>query len=172
MGILAAYKRRQRAAVLVKDLEIISTLQKTDARLQELLAEGNYPQAIRLLIEGQKAVETYKHFTAIRALSVKLQDTLEMAEESLDVALSKVCVDFNEDRYRLLVEAYALLGKGKTQSSMDQLLMHITSAIHNTAWNVSDGKMHTVHSEKVLFMEVASIFRLFMAMRCLALRST
>ena len=64
-----------------------------------------------------------------------------MAEESLDVALSKVCVDFNEDRYRLLVEAYALLGKGKTQSSMDQLLMHITSAIHNTAWNVSYGKM-------------------------------
>ena len=72
LGILAAYKRRQRATLLVKDLEIISTLQKTDARLQELLAEGNYPGAIRLLTEGQKAVETYKHFTAIQVNSVKL----------------------------------------------------------------------------------------------------
>ena len=32
LGILAAYKRRERAMTLVKDLEIISTLQKTDAR--------------------------------------------------------------------------------------------------------------------------------------------
>jgi len=139
LGILAAYKRRERAMTLVKDLEIISTLQKTDARLQELLAEGNYPGAIRLLIEGQKAVETFKRFTAIQQLSVKLQDTLEMAEESLDVALSKVCVDFHGDRYRLLIEAYGLLGQGKTHSSMDQLLMHLTSAIHNTAWNVVYG---------------------------------
>ena len=66
LGILAAYKRRQRAASLLQDLEIIGTLQKTDARLQELLSEGNYPGAIRLLTEGQKAVETYKHFTAIQ----------------------------------------------------------------------------------------------------------
>ena len=146
LGILAACKRRQRAAALVQDLGIISTLQKTDAKLQELLALGNYPGAIRLLIEGQKAVETFKHFTAIQQLSVKLQDTLEIAEESLDVALSKVCVDFDQDRYQLLVEAYALLGAGKTQSSMDQLLMHLTSAIHNTAWNVVYG--HAVLSSQ------------------------
>ena len=72
------------------------------------------------------------HTFTIQQLSVKLQDTLEMAEESLDVALSKVCVDFHGDRYRLLIEAYGLLGQGKTHSSMDQLLMHLTSAIHNT----------------------------------------
>ena len=139
LGILAACKRRERAATLVEDLTIINTLRKTDERLQELLGEGNYPGAIRLLLEGRKAVQTYKHFAAIRQLSVKLQDTLELAEEQLDVALSKVCVSFDREKYGSLMEAFSLLGAGKTHGSMDQLLMHLTSAVHNTAWNVVYG---------------------------------
>ena len=42
------------------------------------------------LILGQQCISTYKHFTAIQQLAVKLQDTLELTEEQLDVALSKV----------------------------------------------------------------------------------
>lgn len=34
----------------------------------------------------------------------------------------------------LFQEAYGLLGK--TQTAMDQLLMHIASAIHNKSWNL------------------------------------
>ena len=82
-------------------------------------------------------VATYSHFTAVKQLASKLQDTLEMMEERLDVALAKVCVDFTPTLYDRLSVAFALLGK--TQTSMDQLHMHLTSAIHNTAWNVVFG---------------------------------
>ena len=69
----------------------ISLLQrKTDVRLQELLTEGDFPAAIQLLLEVQQAVKIYHHFTAIRQLAVKLQDTMELTEEQLDVALAKV----------------------------------------------------------------------------------
>ena len=34
----------------------------------------------------------FRHFSAVKQLSTKLQDTLEMAEEQLDVALAKVLV--------------------------------------------------------------------------------
>ena len=71
------------------DLSIISTLQRTDERLQALLTAENYPEAIQLLLEGQQCISTYKQFTSIRQLAVKLQDTLELTEEQLDVALSK-----------------------------------------------------------------------------------
>ena len=64
--------------------------QKTDVRLQELLNEGDYPAAIQLLLEVQQAVKIYNHFTAIKQLAVKMQDTLELTEEQLDVALAKV----------------------------------------------------------------------------------
>jgi hypothetical protein len=64
--------------------------QRTEERLQELLNEGNYPGAIGLLLECQSAAATYRHFMCVAALSGKLQDTLEMAEEQLDQALAKV----------------------------------------------------------------------------------
>ncbi len=64
--------------------------QRTELRLQELLAEDDYPGAIQLLLECQQAAVTYSHFTCISDLSKKLQITLENAEEQLDVALSKV----------------------------------------------------------------------------------
>ena len=54
------------------------------------MSEENYPGAIALLLEVQKVVSTYKHFVAVKQLSSKLQDTLDLAEEQLDVALSKV----------------------------------------------------------------------------------
>jgi hypothetical protein len=68
--------------------------QKTDVRLQELLSEGDYPSAIQLLLEVQQAVKTYNHFTAIKQLATKLQDTLELTEEQLDVALAKVSLKY------------------------------------------------------------------------------
>ena len=49
----------------------------------------------------------------------------------------QVCCNFNAEQYNKVQEAYCMLGK--TQTSMDQLQMHVTSAVHNTAWNVVYG---------------------------------
>ena len=46
---------------------------KTDERLQELLADDDYPGAIQVLIECQTVVATYSHFTAVKQLASKLQ---------------------------------------------------------------------------------------------------
>lgn len=63
---------------------------QTEARLIKLLNEENFSDAISLLLECQQVALTYKHFHCVAALSGKLQDTLVMAEEQLDVALGKV----------------------------------------------------------------------------------
>lgn len=55
-----------------------------------MLAEGNYPEAISLLLECQEEASHYQHFTSVAALKSKFQDSLVMAEEQLDVALGKV----------------------------------------------------------------------------------
>ena len=44
-------------------------------------------------------------------LSGTLQETLEQAEEAMDVALSRLCTNFNAESYSKLQAAYALLGK-------------------------------------------------------------
>jgi len=49
-------------------------------------------------------------------LNSKLQDTLEMIDESMDVALSKTCGNFDDTYYSRIQTAYRLLGK--TQASL------------------------------------------------------
>uniref|UniRef100_A0A4W6EX80 VPS50 subunit of EARP/GARPII complex n=1 Tax=Lates calcarifer TaxID=8187 RepID=A0A4W6EX80_LATCA len=109
LGLLANQRRRQLLTGLLKSLRTIKTLQRTDVRLSEMLEEEDYPGAIQLCLECQKA-------------------------EQLDVALSKTCKHFDVLHYTKVQLAYTLLGK--TQTAMDQLHMHFTQAIHNTVFQV------------------------------------
>lgn len=132
LGILSNYRKRQTVQQLLNSLNNIKTLQRTEDRLQELLKEENYPGAISLLLECQSAAQTYKHFHCVAALHGKLQDTLEQTEETLDHTLSRICLQFDTKTYSSVQAAYKLLGK--TQTAIDQLHMHFTAAIHNTAF--------------------------------------
>uniref|UniRef100_A0A671RIU7 Syndetin-like n=1 Tax=Sinocyclocheilus anshuiensis TaxID=1608454 RepID=A0A671RIU7_9TELE len=134
LGLLANQRRRQLLTGLLKSLRTIKTLQRTDVRLSEMLEEEDYPGAIQLCLECQKAASTFKHYNCISELNSKLQDTLEQIEEQLDVALSKTCKHFDVSHYTKVQLAYKLLGK--TQTAMDQLHMHFTQAIHNTVFQV------------------------------------
>ncbi|CAH1787995.1 unnamed protein product [Owenia fusiformis] len=134
LGLLANYKKRQKLVGLLNSMSTIKTLQRTDIRLREMLEEEDYPGAIQLCLECQKAASTFRHYKCISELSSKLQDTLEMIEEQLDVALSKTCGNFDMKYYDKVQTAYRLLGK--TQTAMDQLHMHFTSAVHNTAFTI------------------------------------
>ena len=53
-------------------------------------------------------------------LNSKLQDTLEMIDESMDVALSKTCGSFDDAYYSRIQTAYRLLGK--TQAAFSAFL--------------------------------------------------
>ncbi|XP_036102938.1 syndetin isoform X1 [Molossus molossus] len=134
LGLLANQRKRQLLIGLLQSLRTIKTLQRTDVRLSEMLEEEDYPGAIQLCLECQKAASTFKHYSCISELNSKLQDTLEQIEEQLDVALSKICKNFDINHYTKVQQAYRLLGK--TQTAMDQLHMHFTQAIHNTVFQV------------------------------------
>ncbi|XP_028926247.1 syndetin isoform X1 [Ornithorhynchus anatinus] len=134
LGLLANQRKRQLLIGLLKSLRTIKTLQRTDVRLSEMMEEEDFPGAIQLCLECQKAASTFKHYNCISELNSKLQDTLEQIEEQLDVALSKICKNFDVGHYTKVQQAYRLLGK--TQTSMDQLHMHFTQAVHNTVFQV------------------------------------
>ncbi|KAG8005136.1 Syndetin, partial [Nibea albiflora] len=99
LGLLANQRRRQLLTGLLKSLRTIKTL------------EEDYPGAIQLCLECQKAASTFKHYSCISELNSKLQDTLEQIEEQLDVALSKTCKHFDVSHYTKVQLAYTLLGK-------------------------------------------------------------
>ncbi|XP_072179287.1 syndetin-like [Diadema setosum] len=142
LRILKNHRKKQQLLALLKSLHTIKTLQRTDIRLRELMEEEDYPGAIQLCQECQRAASTFRHYTCISELSSKLQDTLETIEEQLDHALAKTCNSFDIRHYEKLQAAYRLLGK--THIAMDQLHMHFTSAIHNTAFQIVLGYVQLV----------------------------
>ncbi len=118
LGILSSHRRRHNAMGVIDNLEKIRTLQRTDDRLQELLSSTSsggdgpdFPGAIRLLLECREVASSYARFSAVRQLRAKLQDTLDMTEERMDVALARACVDFSPGAYGRLHTAYRMLGK-------------------------------------------------------------
>uniref|UniRef100_A0A8C6Q596 VPS50 subunit of EARP/GARPII complex n=1 Tax=Nothobranchius furzeri TaxID=105023 RepID=A0A8C6Q596_NOTFU len=136
LGLLANQRRRQLLTGLLKSLRTIKTL--TLNELSALLTqEEDYPGAIQLCLECQKAASTFKHYSCIRYSNnrwILWFNWVQWEKEQLDVALSKTCKHFDILHYTKVQLAYSLLDK--TQTAMDQLHMHFTQAIHNTVFQV------------------------------------
>ncbi|KAJ7369799.1 hypothetical protein OS493_036442 [Desmophyllum pertusum] len=134
LGILAKHRKKQHLLILLESLRTIKTLQRTDVRLKEMLEEEDYPGAIDLCLECEKAARAFKHYNCISELSSNLQETLIDIEKQLDVALGKMCKNFTPVNYERLLTAYRYLGK--TQIAMDKLIIHFMTAINHESFSV------------------------------------
>ncbi|XP_058972812.1 syndetin [Pocillopora verrucosa] len=134
LGILAKHRKKQHLLMLLDSLRTIKTLQRTDVRLKEMLEEEDYPGAIDLCLECEKAARAFKHYSCISELSSNLQETLIDIEKQLDVALGKMCKNFTPVNYERLLTAYRYLGK--TQIAMDKLIIHFMTAINHESFSV------------------------------------
>ncbi|XP_015779252.1 PREDICTED: syndetin-like [Acropora digitifera] len=90
LGILAKHRKKQHLLILLDSLRTIKTLQRTDVRLKEMLEEEDYPGAITLCLECEKAAQAFKHYSCISELSSNLQETLIDIEFGLDTHGSRV----------------------------------------------------------------------------------
>ncbi|XP_068626098.1 syndetin [Battus philenor] len=129
--ILANVRKRQIIISVLKSLELLRSLRSVEKDVAELLSKKEYYEAIELILKSRKAAVSHKEYTCIADLSSRLQDTLVMTEEKLDSVLSSICYNFDEDVFRKLKRAYDLLGK--TQAAMEQLHMHYSSAVNESA---------------------------------------
>ncbi|XP_046842734.1 syndetin-like [Xenia sp. Carnegie-2017] len=134
LTVLAKNRKKQHLVNLLDSLGTIKTLQQTDVRLKEMLQEENYPGAINLCLECEKAARDFKHYKCISELSANLQDILVQIESELDTALAKTCSNFDPLHYEKLQTAYRYLGK--VQVSIDQLHLHFMNAINSEAFLV------------------------------------
>lgn len=129
--ILANFRKRQIIRSVLKSLELLRSLRSVEKDVAELLNKKEYYDAIELILRSRKAAANHKQFTCIADLTSRLQDTLDMTEEKLDSVLSNICYNFDEKTFRKLRKAYSLLGK--TQAAMEQLHMHYSSAVNESA---------------------------------------
>lgn len=129
--ILANFRKRQIIRSVLKSLELLRSLRSVEKDVAELLNKKEYYEAIQLILKSKKAASSHKEYTCIADLATRLQDTLDMTEEKLDSVLSNICYKFDDNIFRKLRKAYALLGK--TQAAMEQLHMHYSSAVNESS---------------------------------------
>lgn len=133
LGLLGNCRKKSLILDLLSSLNSIKMLLQTEKKLEELVSQANYAKGIALLLECTQGASSFKQFTCIAALSVKLQDALIMTEEQLDIVLSNMCFNFDNEKYSAVQEAYRRLGK--TRIAIDQLHMHYTSAVHSASFD-------------------------------------
>nr|CAB3513183.1 unnamed protein product [Spodoptera littoralis] len=129
--ILANFRKRQIIRSVLKSLELLRSLRSVEKDVADLLVKKEYYEAIDLILKSKKAASLHKEYTCISDLASRLQDTLDMTEEKLDTVLASLCYNFDENIFRKLRKTYALLGK--TQAAMEQLHMHYSSAVNESA---------------------------------------
>ena len=150
---------------IFKALKVMFTLSKISQQIQKLLIEMDYTAAIQLLLQHQHTAQTYKQFKCVSDISSRLQDTLDMAEEQLDVGLEKCCIQFDAALYSKLYHATMLLGK---QDVIDQLNLHMTSSLHHSSLilikdyvECSDTEKIVVNYNKLQFQDLCKHVSLF-----------
>lgn len=96
---------------MYKSVEGLKQLKLTNVKIKELIAKADYPSAIRNCFECEKALVIYEHFKCIKELKKHVKDHFYQIERLLDVHVGKVCQDFEEEVYEMIVTSYQLLDK-------------------------------------------------------------
>uniref|UniRef100_A0A0R3RYK8 Vps54_N domain-containing protein n=1 Tax=Elaeophora elaphi TaxID=1147741 RepID=A0A0R3RYK8_9BILA len=111
LEIIANYRNRIFLKKLLSSLESIKTLYEVQFQIKDLVQEENFPAAINMCYEAQKAAVTFSRFSCVKELSAKLCEALEDIETNLDNCLASVTILFSVDRYSSIYTAYKLLDK-------------------------------------------------------------
>ncbi|VDK71144.1 unnamed protein product [Litomosoides sigmodontis] len=111
LEIIANYRNRIFLKKLLSSLESIKTLYEVQFQIKDLVEEENFPAAITMCCEAQKATITFSQFNCVKELSTKFKEALEDVEINLDNCLASITILFSVDRYSSIYIAYKLLGK-------------------------------------------------------------
>lgn len=151
LEILAAYKKRQTVLDVLEILKFFQELKSTNQKIQNLLQDGSYTEAITILLQNKNQSEKYSEFTCTESLKQKLVDMLDLTEVTLDNALNGITQKFDPKVYSELMNAYKLLGK--THLAMDLLHMNFISATHTIAFNVLKENLDQIPNDQKLLFE-------------------
>uniref|UniRef100_A0A915PU62 Syndetin n=1 Tax=Setaria digitata TaxID=48799 RepID=A0A915PU62_9BILA len=140
LEIIANYRSRIFLKKLLSSLKAIKMLYEVQFQIKDLVQEENFPAAITMCYEAQKATLKFNQFSCVKDLSAKFSETLEEIEIDLDNCLASMTVLFSVDRYSLVYTAYKLLDK------VEGCAMKVVRFTHATL----ESSARTVITDKIL----------------------
>lgn len=132
--VLRNHGRCLRLKKVMEILRRIRTLKESAAQLDKLIDNGEFLAAIRLHRGSLLVTEDFRMFRCVDSLQHRLRAAHLRIDDALDTVLAKSCENFDPQLYAIAQEAYERLGS--TQTTVAQLQLHYTTAIHIRAARV------------------------------------
>uniref|UniRef100_A0A5K4EDW5 Vps54_N domain-containing protein n=1 Tax=Schistosoma mansoni TaxID=6183 RepID=A0A5K4EDW5_SCHMA len=142
--VLRNHRRQLRLKQTLNILFRLRNLQNNVQRLDTLIKQGDFYDAIQLHRESLVLLEDFRSYRCIESIHSKLKASELRIDEKLDSELQRSCEHFDEKSYSTVQRAFELLGS--TQTTFAQLQMHYVAAIQPSQSDTSGNKIITNYS--------------------------
>ncbi|CAH8263181.1 unnamed protein product [Arabidopsis lyrata] len=101
--------------------------------LEDLVEEGKYCKAFQVLSEYLQLLDSLSEFSAAQEMTRSVEVWLGRTLHKLDSLLLGVCQEFKEDRYVMVLDAYALIGdvSGLAEKIQSFFMQEVISETHS-----------------------------------------
>ncbi|KAL9644878.1 hypothetical protein ABK040_005358 [Willaertia magna] len=131
--IVAKYRKKKSLKNLDYYLNRIKDVVDTDKEMNQLLEEGNFPAAIKLMLQHRQAVVNLNQFYCIQQLDKSIKSLYQRMEQKMKDSLLSVCAQFDSILYERILIASKELATGEISSeikknyneAIDQLLREV-----------------------------------------------
>lgn len=136
LQIIKNHHCRETILKIIDCLQKIKKLRQTIEHIEYMLQyEKNFSSAINLFDEKLEILESMSEkYCCVAEMKEKLVETLQLVDDQMDAVLQKITDRFCLETYSQLCKAYSQIGKSET--SINQLLLHFTNAIHDKAFSI------------------------------------
>uniref|UniRef100_A0A095BWB1 Coiled-coil domain-containing protein 132 n=1 Tax=Schistosoma haematobium TaxID=6185 RepID=A0A095BWB1_SCHHA len=139
--VLRNHRRQLRLKQTLNILFRLRNLQNNVHRLDTLIKQGDFYDAIQLHRESLVLLEDFRSYRCIESIHSKLKASELRIDEKLDSELQRSCEHFDEKSYSTVQRAFELLGS--TQTTFAQLQMHYVAAIQRKSFYLVQFHVHS-----------------------------
>lgn len=126
-------KRKQVLLDILPTLIKIQHAMDIKSRLEGIVEEGDYAKALRLCSACMQLMDDCSGIAAIMDMNLNIEDWLQKTLEKVDRVLLEVCHSFEADKYKMVIDAYAMIDDGglgeKVQNCFVQIVVLETHSV-------------------------------------------
>ncbi|MCO5614286.1 hypothetical protein L7F22_068564 [Adiantum nelumboides] len=138
-------KRKQFLLDILPVLIKIQHAMDIKSRLEGIADEGDYAKALRMCSACMQLMDSCSGVAAIVDMNSNIEDWLQRTLEKVDLVLIDVCHSFDADKYKMVIDAYAMIDDGglgeKVQNCFVQIVVLET---HSVLKSILYEGLHTV----------------------------
>lgn len=126
-------KRKQVLLDILPTLIKIQHAMDIKSRLEGIVEEGDYAKALRMCSACMQLMDDCSGIAAIMDMNLNIEDWLQRTLEKVDRVLLEVCHSFEADKYKMVIDAYAMIDDGglgeKVQNCFVQIVVLETHSV-------------------------------------------